>query len=221
MFCGVNGSYSPKAGKFSEASLYISFTTTQISISKDFLQLTVNDQTTVIPFKTRKYNLLSDEELKVDRFVVRIFLGCIENLGKIQASFFFFRWNRISKLSPISQSQTTRKPQSKVCSTLRMCSHCDIHRTFFNASIFAHLSKNDRHARLKISDFIKFVKKYVWLEKMRSNISSFDVSGNGYLVESELENFLASLIPSVQQVIHCCTHLILQIFSNKSPNNAT
>nr|CDS28235.1 serine:threonine protein phosphatase 2A [Hymenolepis microstoma] len=56
-----------------------------------------------------------------------------------------------------------------------------------DATIFAKLSHGERFSRVKIHDFFAFVKKTVWLQQTRISISNYNLRGDGYLQEEDLE----------------------------------
>ncbi|TPP61138.1 Serine/threonine-protein phosphatase 2A regulatory subunit B'' subunit gamma [Fasciola gigantica] len=72
---------------------------------------------------------------------------------------------------------------------------------YFTASVFSKLMRNqDRLSRISIMSFFNYVMKKVWLQQTRIGISLYDASGEGYLREMDLENYIVELIPSLCQV---------------------
>ncbi|VDO05584.1 unnamed protein product [Rodentolepis nana] len=71
---------------------------------------------------------------------------------------------------------------------------------FFSPIVFAKLSKMDQFSRVKLSDFCAYVSKMTWLNRTRVEISKYDAIGKGYLVEHELEHYLQSQLPFLQQI---------------------
>lgn len=49
--------------------------------------------------------------------------------------------------------------------------------------------------------FFNYVMKKVWLHQTRIGLSLYDVLGQGYLKESDLENYILELIPTLPQLI--------------------
>ncbi|VDP93331.1 unnamed protein product [Echinostoma caproni] len=75
-------------------------------------------------------------------------------------------------------------------------------KPYFTASVFAKLMRNhDRLSRISIMSFFNYVMKKVWLQQTRIGISLYDVAGEGYLREMDLENYITELIPSLCQLL--------------------
>lgn len=62
--------------------------------------------------------------------------------------------------------------------------------TFFTATVFAKLQKDDPHGRISIQTFFDYVMKKVWSYQTRIGLSLYDVTGQGYLRESVSPNVL-------------------------------
>ncbi|CAL8102838.1 unnamed protein product [Calicophoron daubneyi] len=74
-------------------------------------------------------------------------------------------------------------------------------KPYFTASIFAKLLQTDDPlSRVNILTFFNYVMKKVWLQQTRIGISLYDVAGEGYLREMDLENYIIELIPSLCQL---------------------
>nr|CDS20941.1 serine:threonine protein phosphatase 2A [Echinococcus granulosus] len=73
-------------------------------------------------------------------------------------------------------------------------------KRFFTATTFAKLCHGDRFSRVNILNFFNYVMKTVWLQQTRIGISFYDESGEGYLREADLENYISELIPSLCKV---------------------
>jgi len=71
---------------------------------------------------------------------------------------------------------------------------------FFTATIFAKLLQQDPYGRISIMHFFNFVMRKVWLHQTRIGLSLYDVTGQGYLKESDLENYILELIPTLPQL---------------------
>ncbi|VDK40360.1 unnamed protein product [Taenia asiatica] len=77
---------------------------------------------------------------------------------------------------------------------------CSKAKRFFTATTFAKLCHGDRFSRVSILNFFNYVMKTVWLQQTRIGISFYDESGEGYLREADLENYISELIPSLCKV---------------------
>ncbi|XP_065883482.1 serine/threonine-protein phosphatase 2A regulatory subunit B'' subunit gamma-like isoform X2 [Dysidea avara] len=72
--------------------------------------------------------------------------------------------------------------------------------SFFTASTFAKLLRNDPYGRVSIMQIFNYIMKKEWLQQTRISLSLFDVQGLGYLKESDLENYILELIPTLPQL---------------------
>ncbi|KAH6937570.1 hypothetical protein HPB50_001723 [Hyalomma asiaticum] len=73
-------------------------------------------------------------------------------------------------------------------------------RSFFTARTFAKLLQKDPYGRISVDDFFNYVMKKVWMQQTRVSLSFYDVSGQGYLREPDLEAYIKELIPSLPQI---------------------
>ncbi|BFZ07202.1 hypothetical protein BsWGS_10241 [Bradybaena similaris] len=73
-------------------------------------------------------------------------------------------------------------------------------KPFFQASVFCKLLQNDPFGRIPIMQFFNYVMRKVWLHQTRIGLSLYDVAGQGYLKESDLENYILELIPTLPQL---------------------
>uniref|UniRef100_A0A0R3SDL5 EF-hand domain-containing protein n=1 Tax=Hymenolepis diminuta TaxID=6216 RepID=A0A0R3SDL5_HYMDI len=71
---------------------------------------------------------------------------------------------------------------------------------FFSPIAFAKLSKTDKFSLMKLSDFYAYVIKMTWLYRTRVELSKYDAVGKGYLIEYELEHYLKSQLPFLNQI---------------------
>lgn len=71
---------------------------------------------------------------------------------------------------------------------------------FFTAQIFAKLYQKDPLGRISILQFFNYVMRKVWLHQTRIGLSLYDVAGQGYLREADLENYILELIPTLPQL---------------------
>nr|XP_002127549.1 serine/threonine-protein phosphatase 2A regulatory subunit B'' subunit gamma [Ciona intestinalis] len=73
-------------------------------------------------------------------------------------------------------------------------------KPFFTPLIFAKLNQRDPLGRISILQFFNYVMRKVWLHQTRIGLSLYDVAGQGYLRESDLENYILELIPTLPQL---------------------
>jgi serine/threonine-protein phosphatase 2A regulatory subunit B'' len=73
-------------------------------------------------------------------------------------------------------------------------------RPFFNATVYAKLYESDPDGRISINQFLGYVTKKFWLHQTRIGLSLYDGAGLGYLKESDLENYIFELIPTLPQL---------------------
>lgn len=73
-------------------------------------------------------------------------------------------------------------------------------KSFFQASVFSKLLQTDPFGRVSIMQFFNYVMRKVWLHQTRIGLSLYDVAGLGYLKESDLENYILELIPTLPQL---------------------
>lgn len=76
-------------------------------------------------------------------------------------------------------------------------------RSFFTAVTFAKLRRprpRDPYGRISIVHFFNYVMRKVWLHQTRIGLSLYDVAGQGYLRETDLENYILELIPTLPQL---------------------
>jgi serine/threonine-protein phosphatase 2A regulatory subunit B'' len=71
---------------------------------------------------------------------------------------------------------------------------------FFTAVVFAKLQQGDAHGRISVMAFFNYVMRKVWLHQTRIGLSLYDVTGQGYLREQDLENYIAELIHTLPQL---------------------
>ncbi|XP_066911510.1 serine/threonine-protein phosphatase 2A regulatory subunit B'' subunit gamma-like [Clytia hemisphaerica] len=71
---------------------------------------------------------------------------------------------------------------------------------FFKPITFAKLYQKDPYGRISIMQFFNYVMRKVWLYQTRIGLSLYDVAGQGFLRESDLENYILELIPTLPQL---------------------
>jgi len=73
-------------------------------------------------------------------------------------------------------------------------------RQFFKPITYAKLFQKDIYGRISIMQFFNYVMRKVWLYQTRIGLSLYDVAGQGFLRESDLENYILELIPTLPQL---------------------
>ncbi|VDP82732.1 unnamed protein product [Schistosoma mattheei] len=74
-------------------------------------------------------------------------------------------------------------------------------KQYFTAATFVKLLREDEVlSRINILTFFNYVMKKVWLQQTHVGISLYDVCGEGYLRETDLENYMLELIPTLCQL---------------------
>ena len=71
---------------------------------------------------------------------------------------------------------------------------------YFTAKIFAKLQNGDPHGRISVMAFFNYVMRKVWLHQTRIGLSLYDVTGQGFLREQDMENYIAELIETLPQL---------------------
>ncbi|XP_071550751.1 serine/threonine-protein phosphatase 2A regulatory subunit B'' subunit gamma-like [Panulirus ornatus] len=73
-------------------------------------------------------------------------------------------------------------------------------KQYFQPSTFCKLLQNEPYGRISVMNFFNYVMRKVWLHQTRIGLSLYDVTGQGYLRESDLENYILELIPTLPQL---------------------
>lgn len=73
-------------------------------------------------------------------------------------------------------------------------------RPFFDAATYIKLYESDPEGRISINQFLGYVTKKFWLHQTRIGLSLYDGTGLGYLKESDLENYIFELIPTLPKL---------------------
>ena len=71
---------------------------------------------------------------------------------------------------------------------------------YFKASVFLKLQQGDRLGRISIMALFNYVMRKVWLHQTRIGLSLYDVTGQGFLRETDLENYILELIETLPQL---------------------
>ncbi|KAJ9589489.1 hypothetical protein L9F63_017306 [Diploptera punctata] len=73
-------------------------------------------------------------------------------------------------------------------------------KTYFTAALFAKLQHGDPYGRISIMALFNYIMRKVWYHHTRIGLSLYDVIGQGYLREVDLENYILELIPTLPQL---------------------
>ena len=73
-------------------------------------------------------------------------------------------------------------------------------KEYFKHQVFAKLQQGDRLGRVSIMALFNYVMRKVWLHQTRIGLSLYDVTGQGFLRESDLENYILELIETLPQL---------------------
>ncbi|KAL0812062.1 hypothetical protein ABMA28_009452 [Loxostege sticticalis] len=72
------------------------------------------------------------------------------------------------------------------------------YRPYFTAEVFGRLqSAEGSMGRVRAVSLFNYVMRRVWLQQTRIGLSLYDVTGQGYLTEHDLESYIAELVPSL------------------------
>merc|ERR550534_2480949 len=71
---------------------------------------------------------------------------------------------------------------------------------FFKPITYAKLFQKDALGRISIMQYFNYVMRKVWLHQTRIGLSLYDVTGQGFLRESDLENYILELIETLPQL---------------------
>ncbi|XP_037093338.1 serine/threonine-protein phosphatase 2A regulatory subunit B'' subunit gamma-like [Pollicipes pollicipes] len=73
-------------------------------------------------------------------------------------------------------------------------------KRYFTPFVFAKLQQDDPYGRICMMSFFNYVMRKVWLHQTRIGLSLYDVTGEGYLRETDLENYILEMIPTLPQL---------------------
>lgn len=73
-------------------------------------------------------------------------------------------------------------------------------RGYLTPTLFAKLQQGDRLGRISIMALFNYIMRKVWLHQTRIGLSLYDVTGQGFLRESDLENYILELIETLPQL---------------------
>ncbi|XP_004922532.1 serine/threonine-protein phosphatase 2A regulatory subunit B'' subunit gamma [Bombyx mori] len=72
------------------------------------------------------------------------------------------------------------------------------YRPYFTAEVFGRLQAAEGSVgRIRAVSLFNYVMRRVWLQQTRIGLSLYDVTGQGYLTEQDLESYIAELVPSL------------------------
>jgi serine/threonine-protein phosphatase 2A regulatory subunit B'' len=73
-------------------------------------------------------------------------------------------------------------------------------KPYFTSIVFAKLQQGDPQGRVSIMSLFNYVMRKVWLQQTRIGLSLYDSTGQGYLTEIDLENYITELLPTLPQL---------------------
>merc|ERR1719228_1976439 len=73
-------------------------------------------------------------------------------------------------------------------------------KEYFKHRVFAKLQQGDTLGRVSIMALFNYVMRKVWLHQTRIGLSLYDVTGQGFLRETDLENYILELIETLPQL---------------------
>ncbi|KAI8432870.1 hypothetical protein MSG28_013797 [Choristoneura fumiferana] len=72
------------------------------------------------------------------------------------------------------------------------------YRPYFTAEVFGRLQAAEGNVgRVRGVSLFNYIMRRVWLQQTRIGLSLYDVTGQGYLTEHDLESYIAELVPSL------------------------
>lgn len=95
------------------------------------------------------------------------------------------------------------------------------YKDFFNGTVFFKLLQDHPLGYMSIRNFYNYVNRRRWLLQTRVGLALYDANGQGYLKETDLENYINGLIPTLNQLkgleaafhsFYCCTAVRKFIF---------
>jgi len=98
--------------------------------------------------------------------------------------------------SSLSEDQMMDYSQYKAVSKL-VSEKC---RGYLTPTLYAKLQQKDRLGRISIMALFNYIMRKVWLHQTRIGLSLYDVTGQGFLRESDLENYILELIETLPQL---------------------
>ncbi|XP_057666905.1 serine/threonine-protein phosphatase 2A regulatory subunit B'' subunit gamma-like [Diorhabda carinulata] len=73
-------------------------------------------------------------------------------------------------------------------------------KPYLTSMVFGKLQQGDVQGRVSTMSLFNYVMRKVWLDQTRIGLSLYDGTGQGYLTESELENYITELLPTLPQL---------------------
>ncbi|CAG9829083.1 unnamed protein product [Diabrotica balteata] len=73
-------------------------------------------------------------------------------------------------------------------------------KPYFTSVLFAKLQQGDPQGRVSIMSLFNYVMRKVCLDQTRIGLSLYDATGQGYLTEVDLENYITELLPTLPQL---------------------
>ncbi|KAL1501513.1 hypothetical protein ABEB36_006820 [Hypothenemus hampei] len=73
-------------------------------------------------------------------------------------------------------------------------------KSYLKPSVFAKLQQGDHQGKISTISLFNYVMRKGWLDQTRIGLSVYDNTGQGYLTEKELENYITELLPTLCQL---------------------
>ncbi|XP_065200638.1 serine/threonine-protein phosphatase 2A regulatory subunit B'' subunit gamma-like isoform X2 [Planococcus citri] len=74
------------------------------------------------------------------------------------------------------------------------------YKKYFSPSIFAKLQQPESYGKVNTTCLFNYIMRKVWLHQTRIGLSIYDNTGEGYLRQEDLENYISELIPTLPQL---------------------
>ncbi|KAL7648208.1 UNVERIFIED_CONTAM: hypothetical protein RMT77_000111 [Armadillidium vulgare] len=141
----------------------------------DHLRLKLREESRSVFLQRKSQELLDNEDLK-DLWVLLERHQSPPNLGGDEQMINYIDFLKVAELS------------GEKC------------KPFFMPSTFCKLLQNDPYGRISVMNFFNYVMRKVWLHQTRIGLSLYDFAGQGFLRESDLENYILDLFPTILQL---------------------
>ncbi len=92
----------------------------------------------------------------------------------------------LEKSFPGSRSRKVTGSIGSRITNLQHCFYSEKCRGYFTPVLFAKLQQGDRLGRVSIMALFNYVMRKVWLHQTRIGLSLYDITGQGFLRESDL-----------------------------------
>jgi hypothetical protein len=105
------------------------------------------------------------------------------------------------KTFPGSRGQKVTGSRIRIRNTTFYSEKC---RGYFTPVLFAKLQQGDRLGRVSIMALFNYVMRKVWLHQTRIGLSLYDITGQGFLRESDLGKYYIFKKSLVQYTVLSC-----------------